>query len=109
MWLSPQKNVFPDSQIPDQRKLLKDDCNTCLGRLADAMKLTHLAVDQNLTVITTVSINTAEHLHQRGLTGAIFADQRVELAGPEIQSDTIESPNTREGFHDTPHLKQRWS
>src|SRR5215216_3671386 len=106
MWFPAQENVFTNSKISDQRKFLKDDCDTCLRRLTDAMKLAHLSVDQNLTVITPVSIHPAEHLHEGGLPGAIFTYQRVQLAGAQIQSHAIQGPNTRKGLCYVPHLEQ---
>src|SRR5215211_8592709 len=108
MGLSAQKDVFTDRKLPNKRKLLKNDCNTCLRRLTYTMKLAHLAVHQDFAIITTVSVHAAQHLHQRGLPRAILANQCMQLASTQIQRNAIQSANTREGLRNVLHLKQSW-
>ena len=42
------------------------------------------------------AVDAGEDLHQRRLAGAVLADQRVDLAGPEIEPGVVEGVDARE-------------
>ena len=52
-------------------------------------------------------VHAGEHLHERGLAGAVLADDRVHLAGRAVEVDAVEDPHAEEGLADAAHLEQR--
>ena len=46
-------------------------------------------------------VNAGKHIHQSGLTAAIFAQQGQDLTGPDIQFHVVVCHNRAEGFVQT--------
>ncbi len=44
--------------------------------------------------------------HERALAGAVLADDRVDLPGPEIEIHAVEDPDLAEALADGPHLEE---
>ena len=57
-----------------------------------------LAADQHGPLVRPVE--TGHDLDQRGLTGAVFSDQRVDFSRPELQIDLRKSLHTGETLCD---------
>ena len=47
-----------------------------------------------------------EDVHQRGLAGAVLAQQAQHIAGVEREIDVVGSPNRAEALADAPHGKK---
>src|SRR6185369_11910260 len=52
-------------------------------------------------------VDAGEHLDQRGLAGAVLADQRVHLARPQREADVVEGEGAGEPFGHPGHLEHR--
>ena len=62
-----------------------------VGRVADADRL---AVDQDLARIRRGK--PVQDVHQRGLAGAVLAEEGVNLAGPQIEVDAVVRHDARD-------------
>ena len=52
-------------------------------------------------------VNAGQHFHQGGLTGAIFADQHMDLARAQLKLCMVECMNTRKGLVNPFHQNER--
>ena len=53
-----------------------------------------LAVEQDLALVGLGE--PVEDVHQRGLAGAVLAQQRVDLAGPHVEVDAVVGDDARD-------------
>ena len=60
--------------------MLVDHADAGADRIARAAELDRLAVDQDLALVGPVE--AGEDVHQRGLAGAVLAEQAEDLARP---------------------------
>jgi hypothetical protein len=88
--VTPDPHVVDDGEIADEAEVLVNECqpvgmqSTFIYRRADAP-----AIDQNLaTGIGTV--HTTYQFHQCRLAGAVLADNRVDLAGRDLEVGAVE-------------------
>ena len=63
-------------------------------------------VDEDLALVGLV--RAGEDLDQRGLAGAVLAEQAVHLAGADLEVDAVERSGAGELLHDAAHLQQHW-
>ena len=91
-----------------------NDADTGALRLARAGEINTCAVVADLAGI--LAVDAGKNLHQRGLARAVFAHQRVDLPGHQLEPDTGERAHARErlgdvlGFneeHNTPRARWR--
>ena len=80
-----------------------DNADTGILGLADIVVAYLFAEVFNGTAVTLV--DTAKHLDQRGLTGAVFAHQCVNLACFQFEVNTLQRVNTGEVLLDALHLQ----
>ena len=66
-------------------------------RLARDMDIRR-CVDENATTVGPV--NPAQNLDQRGFSGAVFAQQRYDLAPPDLERRTAQSLGAAKAFGD---------
>ena len=52
-------------------------------------------------------VRAGQDLDQRGLAGAVLAEEAVHLAGADVEVDAVEGADTRELLDDPVHLEQR--
>ena len=52
-------------------------------------------------------VDAREDLDQRGLAGAVLAEERDDLAGVHVHADVVERLRSAEELGDVPHLQQR--
>ena len=76
--LAPHKNVVANAEIGRQAQLLMDDGNAALARIDGGGKGDLIALQ--LDPAGGGLFNAGENLHQRGLAGAVFSEQRGDLA-----------------------------
>ena len=101
----PQEDVFRDREIVEEHGLLVNGGDAVLEGLVGAGEMDGLAADADFAAIGLV--DAGEDLHQRGLAGAVLADQRGDLSGIERQADIVERSHAGEGFGDAGKREQR--
>ena len=45
-------------------------------------------------------VHAGNEMHQGGLAGAVFADERMHLAAADLERDAVDGPHAREGLGD---------
>ena len=98
---TPNVNVFRHSQVLHEVQFLMDDADAERLRIARAMNLDMLSKKFNRTAIA--RIDAGQHLHKRRFTGAVFADQRHDLALTNLQLRVVQRMDAREVLLDTGH------
>ena len=73
-----------------------------VARVADADRL---ALDQDLAGVG--GVGARQHAHQRGLAGAVAADEADDLARPQVDRDPVHGVHAAEGDPDVAHLDER--
>ena len=78
-----ERDVGLDAQVRGQRQFLIDHGDAAASRVLRPGRFVGLAVQlENAGVRPD---GPAQHLHQRRFAGPVFADQRVDLAGAQLQ------------------------
>jgi hypothetical protein len=63
-----------------------------------------VAVDADRALVR--RMDAREHLHQRGLAGAVLSDDGVDLTRPEVEVHAVEHLHADEALADSLHLQQ---
>ncbi len=92
--LAADEDVLGDRQVGEQRWLLVDDRDPALGGVARAVEEDVLAVDRQRSAVGLM--DAAEDLDQRRLPGAVLADERMGLAGVELQGHVLQGVHAGE-------------
>ena len=79
------------------------EADAVAGRIGDAADRCRFAVDDDLARVRLM--HARERLHQRGLTRAVFADERDDLARRDREVHSLQSVNPAEAFRDAAHLE----
>ena len=69
------------------------------------------AVDGTAAALDTISdrlVQAEQHAHQRGLSGAVFSQQRVDLAPLQLERDVVVCDNSRKALGDIQHFNGIW-
>ena len=53
-------------------------------------------------------VHAEQHAHQRGLSGAVFSQQRVDLAPLQLERDVVVCDNSRKALGDIQHFNGIW-
>ncbi len=91
-----EEDVLGDGQHGHQRELLVDDADAAALAGPDVLEVTGLTVEDDLALVAAVRVDAAEHLHQRGLAGAVLAADRVDLAMAYREVDLAERRDVAE-------------
>ena len=83
-----ERDVFRDRQRRHQAQLLRDGHDARRNRVARTGKMPLLAIDSHHAAIGTE--NPAQDADQRGLAGAVLADNGVDLAESDVEVDAVE-------------------
>ena len=100
-----EEDVLGDRQVRHQRELLVDDHDPDVLAVADAAEVHRLAVVDDLAVVAAGRVDAREHLHQRGLAGAVLTADRVDLAAADVEVDVLQRLDPGEGLGDGAHLQ----
>src|SRR6185436_12703457 len=103
-WLAPEEDVLGHGQVRHQVELLVDDADPESQRGARARDHDRRATEPDRARVA--AIYTREHLHERGLARAVLADQRMDLAGAELEPGLIERTHAGEGLVNALHRDQ---
>ncbi len=102
--LVPEVDVVGDAQPVDQVELLVDRGDPGRQRGLRVGERDRLAVPQDRPLVDVV--RAGQDLDQRGLAGAVLAEQAVHLARAYDEVDTVEGAYARELLDDAAHLEQ---
>src|SRR5205823_254200 len=91
-------DVLGDGESADQFEVLMDHADAGRDRVARRGEVDGIAVDDDLAGIGTV--DAGEDVHQRRLAGAVLTEERVDLAGPDLEVDPGIRQNAGEGLGD---------
>ena len=86
--LEPDRDVLGDGQVREEGRLLIDRRDSQLARLDRIEVLDRPALDLDRSVVR--KMRAGDHLDQRRLARAVFTDQGVDFAGPEVERDLLE-------------------
>ena len=103
--LAAEEHVLGHRAVGQQVELLVDDPDAGGLRRVRVAERDLLAVDADRPVVGRV--DAGEHLHQRRLAGAVLADDRVDLAGAQVEVDAVQHLDADEALADARHLEQR--
>ena len=90
----PEQDVLGHGLRRDQREVLVDHPQAGLDRVARRPEHDRPAVEADLALVGPVE--AGEDVHQRALAGAVLAEQRVDLAGPQLEVDVVVGEDARE-------------
>ena len=100
-----QEHILCNGHLGHQGKLLMDDDNALGFAVLDFGEFADLSIVDNVAGIGAVGINTAEDLHQRGFTGAVLTDQRVDGAALHHQVHVVKGLDTGKLLGDVFHFQ----
>ena len=103
--LAADEDVLRRREVAHQVQFLMDDADAEVLRGARAGQRHWLAVDEDLAGIRLV--DPRQHLHQGRLAGAVFAHQRMDLAGAQVETRAAQRMDARKVLFDAAHLDER--
>ena len=104
--LAPDIDVFRHGQVLHEVQLLMDDADAERLRVARAVDVDMLSKEFDRAAVARV--DAGQHLHERRLAGAVFADQRHDLSLADLQLRVVQRVDAREVFLDTGHSENRF-
>ena len=76
-----------------------------LLRILDLIELADLTVVDDIAFISTIRIDAAQNVHQRGFTRPVFSHQGMDLAFFHLQIYVVKGLDAGESFGNILHLK----
>ena len=101
--LDAEEDVFGHRHLGDEVELLVHDPDAGQERGLGAAEVDRAAVDCGCT--PRVGILSAQHFDQRRLAGAIGAEERMDLAGFDLEIDAVQNRDAGELLMDRLHLQ----
>ena len=102
--LAAEVHVLDDVEVVAEREILVDDLDPELRRVLRAADRDRLAVEQHLAVVHPVDAGDA--LDERRLAGAVVADERHDLARPNLEVDVGQGLHGAERLRDAAKLEE---
>ena len=103
MRLAPQEDVAGDVERVDHLQVLVDDGDTETGRTDRAVDAHRCAIDADLAGVGPV--DAGKDFHQRGLAGAVLADECDDLAAGDVEVHLVQSDDAGKVLGDRSHLQ----
>jgi hypothetical protein len=103
--LAPEVHVRDHVEVVREREILVHDLDPELGRVAGAVDRDRPAVEADLALVERV--DPGDPLDQRRLAGAVVADERHHLAGPDLEIDLVERLHRAEALRHAAKLEDR--
>ena len=100
--LRAQDNVVQHGKDFDQFKMLVHHADVQRGGVIGVIDFDRLSVLADFTLFRL--IQTKQHAHQRGFSRAVFSQQRVDLAPPQLQGDIVVGFDPREYLGNMQHF-----
>ena len=99
--LEAENNVLRRGQDIDELEMLVDHADAEIKRVLRRADDDLLVVDEDLPLIR--KIYAGEHVHERGLAAAVFAEQGEDLAAIDVQPDLVVCDDRTEGLRNVAH------
>ena len=99
--LEAENNVLRRGQDIDELEMLVDHADAEIKRVLRRADDDLLVVDEELPLIR--KIYAGEHIHERGLAAAVFAEQGEDLAAIDVQPDLVVCDDRTEGLRNVAH------
>ena len=100
-----EDDVLGHGHHRDQHEMLVDHSDPVLDRVARRREGDPLSLDQDLALVGVVQ--AVEDVHQRRLSGAVLAEQRVHLSLAQVEVDVVVCKYPGKALRDSPELEQR--
>ena len=100
-----QLDVLEHRERRDEAEVLEHHADAVLAGVVRRPDPDDLAVDPDLALVGVV--DPVEDLHQRALAGAVLTEQRVHLAGEQIEVDVVVGDQRPEALRDAAGAQQR--
>ena len=97
-----EHDVLGRGEHVDQLEVLVDHADAQIEGVLRRADHDVLSVDRDRALVR--EIDAGEHVHQRGLAAAVFAQQRQDLAAIDIQPDLVVGHRGAEGLGDVAHF-----
>src|SRR5260370_26363438 len=101
--MAAEKHVFADAQLRNEHEFLMNDVDAEIVSLVWGLNLDWPALPEHLPPVR--FIKPGNDLHERRLSGAIFADQRMNLAGTHVEGDVVKHGDAAERLRYVLHSK----
>ena len=100
-------DVLGHAQRAHQAALLVDHGDTGVGGALLVEARDRHAVELDRAAVRLV--DAGDEVHERGLAGAVLADQRVHLAAPDLEGDVVDGTDAGKGLDHVAHGQARRS
>ena len=102
-------HVFPDRHIGDQCQFLMNNNNPFCFTVLNICKSADLTVVNNVSLVGTVRINSAENIHQRRFSCPVLTYQSMDLSLFNLQIYIVQCLYTRESLGNIFHFQKYFS
>src|SRR4029077_4097965 len=87
----------------DEHEVLVHHPDPAVDRVLRRLQHDLLAVEKDLALVWPVE--TVEDVHERGLARAVLAEERVDLAAPQVEIDVVVCDDSGEALRDATELQ----
>ena len=101
--LDAEHDVLGHRHHRDEHEVLVHHPDAGLDRVTGRAEVDRLPVQQDLAAVAPVE--PVQDVHQRGLAGAVLAEQCVHLAAADVEADVVIGDDAREDLADPSHLE----
>ena len=102
LFIEAERDVLSGGEDVDQLEVLVDHADAVAVGIARGADDDLLAVDEDLSLVG--EVNAREHVHERGLAAAVFAEQRQDLAPVDIEPDAVIGDDGAEALGNVAHF-----
>ena len=99
-----EDDVLGDGQDRDEHEVLVDHADPAGDRVRGTGQVDLGAIEQDRALVGRGQ--PVEDVHQGGLAGAVLAEQRVDLARPDVEIDVVVGDDARIPLRDAAHLER---
>ena len=101
----PERDVLGDRERVHEHEVLVDHPDPVRDRICGRGDADRQPVQPDLALVGLVE--AVEHAHQRALAGPVLTEQRVHLAGADVEVDAVVGDHAGKPLRDAPHLQQQ--
>ena len=100
-----EEDVLGDGELGEEQELLVDGGDAAAGGLARGDGGELLVAEADAAAVG--GVGAGDDLDERRLAGAVFAEERVDLAGAEVEGDVVQHADAGEGLGDAADRDER--
>ncbi|MPM70527.1 hypothetical protein SDC9_117482 [bioreactor metagenome] len=82
-----------------------DDADAAVFAVANLLEMANSAIIDDLATVAAKRVDAGKHVHQRGFSRAVFADQCVDFTAAHLQADIVQRLDTGEFFCNMSHFE----